>query len=49
MDRGGLYLSPCDLNVKEGEIETPLKPMIRFTTPVRQYLIKEDKNKISWS
>ncbi len=34
MDRGGLYLSPFDLNVEEGEIKTPLKPMIRFTTPV---------------
>ena len=34
LDRGELYLSPLDLNIEEGKIETPLKPMMRFTTPV---------------
>ncbi|WP_275099053.1 PAS domain S-box protein [Sedimenticola hydrogenitrophicus] len=32
--RGGLYLSPLDLNIEDGKIEYPLKPMIRFATPV---------------
>lgn len=34
LDRGELYLSTLDLNIEEGKIETPLKPMIRFATPV---------------
>lgn len=34
LDRGELYLSILDLNIEEGKIETPLKPMIRFATPV---------------
>jgi len=34
MDRGELYLSPLDLNIEEGEIEEPLKPMVRFATPI---------------
>jgi signal transduction histidine kinase len=29
-----LYVSPLDLNVEHGEIEQPLKPMIRFVTPI---------------
>ena len=33
-DRGGLYLSPLDLNIEAGKIEYPLKPMMRFGTPV---------------
>ncbi len=32
--RGGIYLSPLDLNMERGEIERPLKPMLRFATPV---------------
>jgi len=32
--KGGLYLSPLDLNIEEGKIEYPLKPMMRFATPV---------------
>ncbi len=32
--RGGIYLSPMDLNIEEEKIEYPLKPMIRFGTPV---------------
>ncbi|MCU7859060.1 MAG: cache domain-containing protein, partial [Candidatus Thiodiazotropha sp. (ex Lucinoma kastoroae)] len=34
MDRRYIYLSPFDLNMEEGEIEFPLKPVIRFGTPV---------------
>ena len=34
LDRRGIYLSRFDLNVEEGEIEYPLKPMMRFGTPV---------------
>lgn len=30
-----IYISPLDLNVENGEIEQPLKPMIRFVTPVQ--------------
>ncbi len=29
-----LYISPMDLNVEHGEIETPIKPIIRFATPL---------------
>jgi HD-GYP domain-containing protein (c-di-GMP phosphodiesterase class II) len=34
LDKGEIYISPFDLNVEGGVIEKPLKPMIRFTTPV---------------
>ncbi|PLA74632.1 hypothetical protein CYQ88_04795 [Hydrogenovibrio sp. SC-1] len=34
MPSGGLYVSPLDLNVEQGQIERPLKPMIRFASPV---------------
>ena len=34
LDKGELYISPFDLNIEEGKIETPLKPMIRFATTV---------------
>ncbi len=33
LDRGDVYVSPFDLNIERGEIERPLKPMIRFGTP----------------
>lgn len=42
---GEIYISPIDLNYENGEIEKPLKPMIRYITPVytndelRGYLI----------
>ncbi|KIP67221.1 diguanylate cyclase [Vibrio harveyi] len=29
-----IYVSPLDLNVEHGQIEVPLKPMIRLATPV---------------
>ena len=31
---GEVFVSPFDLNLENGEIEQPLKPMIRFGTPV---------------
>lgn len=34
LKRGEVYVSPLDLNKEHGRIETPLKPMIRFSTPV---------------
>jgi len=34
LERGAVFVSPLDLNIEHGEIERPLKPMIRFATPV---------------
>jgi len=34
LDRGEVFVSPLDLNVEHGKIELPIKPMIRFATPV---------------
>jgi diguanylate cyclase (GGDEF)-like protein len=34
LPKGGIYISPIDLNVEDGEIETPYKPVIRLATPV---------------
>lgn len=34
LKQGEIYVSPFDLNVENGEIEQPLKPMIRVCTPV---------------
>ena len=31
---GEVYISPFDLNIENGKIERPFKPMIRFGTPV---------------
>lgn len=31
---GRLFVSPFDLNIEQGQIEQPLKPIIRFGTPV---------------
>jgi PAS domain S-box-containing protein len=31
---GKIYVSPFDLNVEHGDIEEPVKPIIRFATPV---------------
>lgn len=33
-DIGGVYMSPFDLNVEEGKIEHPFRPVIRFATPL---------------
>ncbi|MDJ0735233.1 MAG: ATP-binding protein [Nostocaceae cyanobacterium] len=34
LEAGEIFFSPLDLNVENGEIEQPFKPMIRFGTPV---------------
>jgi diguanylate cyclase len=34
LDRGQYFMSPLDLNVERGEVEFPLKPMIRIGTPL---------------
>ncbi len=34
LDKGEVYMSPLDLNVENGEVEKPFKPMIRFGSPV---------------
>ncbi|BCS97636.1 GGDEF domain-containing protein [Desulfoluna limicola] len=34
LDRREIFVSPMDLNIEQGTIEVPLKPMIRFGTPV---------------
>lgn len=40
LDSGEIFISPLDLNIENGEIEKPLKPMLRIGTPIF------DKNKI---
>lgn len=34
LEQGEVFVSPLDLNIEGGKIEQPLKPMIRFGTPV---------------
>ncbi|MCP3933411.1 MAG: PAS domain S-box protein [Bacteroidetes bacterium] len=34
LDINNIYISPFDLNVEHGQIQKPLKPVIRFGTPV---------------
>ncbi len=34
LDKGEIYISPFDLNIENMELEMPIKPMIRFATPV---------------
>jgi hypothetical protein len=34
LEKGEIFVSPLDLNIEQGVIEKPLKPMIRFGTPV---------------
>ncbi len=34
LKKAEVYVSPMDLNMEKGHIETPLKPMVRFITPV---------------
>ncbi|MFH2063200.1 MAG: HAMP domain-containing sensor histidine kinase [bacterium] len=34
LSEGEIYVSPLDLNIENGQIEQPLKPMVRFVTPV---------------
>ena len=42
LDQGAIYASPLDLNVENGAIEQPFKPMIRVASPVF------DKNNQKW-
>jgi diguanylate cyclase (GGDEF)-like protein len=41
LNENGVYISPLDLNIEQGEIEIPYKPMIRLSTP-----IYDDKGKL---
>jgi diguanylate cyclase len=34
LEKNEVFVSPLDLNIEKGEIEKPLKPMIRFGVPV---------------
>jgi len=34
IEMGEVFISPFDLNIEHGKIEEPLKPMIRFGTPI---------------
>ncbi len=34
LDQGEIFISPFDLNIEHGEVQQPLKPMIRFAIPV---------------
>jgi len=34
LEQGVVYVSNFDLNIENGHIETPIKPMIRFATPI---------------
>ncbi len=34
IDHGDIFVSPLDLNIENGQIEQPLKPMIRIASPV---------------
>ncbi|MEW8626826.1 MAG: hypothetical protein AB2551_13805 [Candidatus Thiodiazotropha sp.] len=34
MDAGAIYASPIDLNMEQGKVEIPYKPMIRLVTPL---------------
>ena len=34
LENGQIYISPLDLNIENGEIEDPIKPMVRLSTPL---------------
>ncbi len=34
LESGQIFVSPFDLNVEQGKVEFPLKPIIRFATPI---------------
>ena len=34
LEEGNVFVSPFDLNIEHGQIEQPLKPMIRFGVPI---------------
>ncbi len=41
LTQGELFVSPFDLNIEKGKIETPFKPMIRFGVPVFDHTEKK--------
>jgi signal transduction histidine kinase len=34
LNKGEIFVSPLDLNIERGKVEQPIKPMIRFGTPI---------------
>ena len=34
LESGQVYISPLDLNIEDGEVQQPYKPMMRFATPI---------------
>ena len=34
LDPGEVYISPMDLNIEQGKVEVPFKPMMRFVMPI---------------
>ena len=38
LGRREVYVSPLDLNVENGQVEQPHRPMIRFGTPIFDHL-----------
>ncbi|MDD3307401.1 MAG: hypothetical protein PHO29_09950 [Acetobacterium sp.] len=34
LNRGEIYISPMDLSIKDDEVETPIKPLMRLVMPV---------------
>ena len=44
LDKNTIYISPLDLNIENGAIEVPIKPMIRFSTTI--YNKKNEKTGI---
>lgn len=41
LNKGEFFISPLDLNIEQGKIEQPIKPMIRIATPVFSYDFKK--------
>ena len=37
LDENDIFISPLDLNIENGKLEIPYKPMIRFAVPVYDY------------
>jgi len=42
LDKGAIFVSPFDLNIEQGQVEVPFKPVIRFGAPV--FAPNGDKN-----
>jgi diguanylate cyclase (GGDEF)-like protein/PAS domain S-box-containing protein len=41
LQQGEVFISPLDLNIEQGKIEQPYKPMIRFATPIADQMGKK--------